>query len=177
MLYYYLFLLLVVASIIISPDFTKADFDAVVDYVLENDIKYPLFPILTPFPKTDLWHERRDEILSDNYTLYDYLHCVFKTRMPRQEFYEEHGRSRALKWYTFKRTFPLREIRLWPSKARALVDFYRKWRDCGSRIVDARAYLEDDLKALPAFAANEPEAIDGCSRASHGAALRSREAS
>jgi radical SAM superfamily enzyme YgiQ (UPF0313 family) len=166
-----------VASLIVTPDFEIKDFDRMVEFVIDNDIKYPLFPILTPFPGTDLWYEQYDKIINHNYSIYDYLHCVFETRLPRDAFYHEYsrlyerigrnGRSRRLKWYTLKRSFPSSDIRHWPSKLAVLFDFYKKWSTCGTRLKDYKNYLIDDLATppIPECGDRYSPSLEGCSRA------------
>jgi radical SAM superfamily enzyme YgiQ (UPF0313 family) len=77
------------ASFMVDPDFTREDFRALRSYIRRLKIKYASFSILTPLPGTRLSEERREEILSYQPELYDFLHSVLPTRLPLKEFYAE----------------------------------------------------------------------------------------
>ncbi len=74
-------------AFIVDPDWTKDDFRRLHDYVQEHRITHTQFTILTPLPGTQLHRERRNELLTDDYSSFDTLHAVLPTRLPREEFY------------------------------------------------------------------------------------------
>ena len=76
-------------AFIVDPQFTREDFRALKTYREKRDIIYPQFTILTPLPGTDLYDEREDELVTRDYRLFDALHAVLPTRLPREEFYKE----------------------------------------------------------------------------------------
>jgi len=47
--------------------------------------------VLTPLPGTDLWDEVKDEVVTEDWELFDITHAVLPTRMPLEEFYAELG--------------------------------------------------------------------------------------
>ncbi len=79
--------IIVWGAFIIDPDWTADDFKLLEDYVAANNITHTQFTVLTPLPGTDLYRERRDQLLTDDYTCFDALHAVLPTKLPREEFY------------------------------------------------------------------------------------------
>jgi radical SAM superfamily enzyme YgiQ (UPF0313 family) len=75
-------------AFIVDPDWTQDDFNRLRDYVCEHRITHTQFTILTPLPGTQLYRERRNELLTDDYSCFDTLHAVLPTRLPREEFYQ-----------------------------------------------------------------------------------------
>lgn len=74
-------------AFIVDPDWTADDFRRLHDYVREKQITHTQFTILTPLPGTQLYRDRHDELLTDDYSSFDTLHAVLPTRLPREEFY------------------------------------------------------------------------------------------
>jgi hypothetical protein len=73
------------------------------------DIDQPAFTILTPLPGTELYEERRHELVTHDYLLYDVTHTVLPTRLPLERFYERFARlysmtakHQRLGWSAFK---------------------------------------------------------------------------
>ena len=79
--------IIVWGAFIIDPDWTADDFKLLEDYVAVNNITHTQFTVLTPLPGTDLYRERRDQLLTADYTCFDALHAVLPTKLPREEFY------------------------------------------------------------------------------------------
>jgi radical SAM superfamily enzyme YgiQ (UPF0313 family) len=77
------------ASYMVDPTFTREDFTSLIAYVRKMKHKYASFTVLTPLPGTDLYTARESELLSCKPELYDMLHALFPTTLPMQEFYEE----------------------------------------------------------------------------------------
>ena len=76
-------------AFIVDPQFAREDFQYLKRYREEKGIIYPQFTILTPLPGTDLYEERKDELVTRDYRLFDALHAVLPTRLGREEFYKE----------------------------------------------------------------------------------------
>lgn len=74
-------------AFIVDPDWTGDDFRILREYVSDREITHTQFTVLTPLPGTQLYRERRDELLTDDYSCFDTLHAVLPTRLPREEFY------------------------------------------------------------------------------------------
>jgi radical SAM superfamily enzyme YgiQ (UPF0313 family) len=77
------------ASFMVAPDYSREDFRALTAYVRKLKLTYATFTVMTPLPGTELHTSRRQEILSDNPELYDLLHALLPTRLSLPEFYEE----------------------------------------------------------------------------------------
>jgi len=75
-------------AFIVDPDWTEDDFKLLRDYVSRRRITHTQFTILTPLPGTELYRDRRDELLTDDYSCFDTLHAVLPTRLPREKFYQ-----------------------------------------------------------------------------------------
>ena len=76
-------------AFIVDPQFEREDFHALKTYCEEKGIIYQQFTVLTPLPGTDLYEQREGELLTRDYRLFDALHAVLPTRLPREEFYKE----------------------------------------------------------------------------------------
>lgn len=80
------------ASYMVDPAFTRDDFRQLRDYVRRLKHKYATFTILTPLPGTELHRQRENELLSRKPELYDMLHALLPTTLPLAEFYEQYAR-------------------------------------------------------------------------------------
>ncbi len=90
------------AYFVVDPGYTSADFRELSDYIDRNGLSHPVFTILTPFPGTELYRERRHEIKSD-YELFDFYHAVLPTKLPPREFYKNFV-------YLYKRAYSTRKV-------------------------------------------------------------------
>ena len=77
----------------IRADWTHEQFELLYEYVRSLQIAMPLFTILTPLPGTQLYRAYKDKLLTTDHRLFDLLHAVLPTRLPREEFYKEFARS------------------------------------------------------------------------------------
>ncbi len=77
------------ASYMVDPAFTREDFSSLMAYVRKMKHKYISFTVLTPLPGTELHTARDQELLSLKPELYDMLHALFPTTLPMEEFYKE----------------------------------------------------------------------------------------
>jgi hopanoid C-3 methylase len=77
------------ASYMVDPNYTREDFTSLMAYVRKMRHKYATFTVLTPLPGTELYHMRETELLSRKPELYDMLHALLPTTLPMQEFYKE----------------------------------------------------------------------------------------
>jgi len=76
-------------AFLVDPDWDHDDFSRLRDYVAQNEITHTQFTVLTPLPGTELYEQRRADLLTDDYSCYDALHAVTPTRLPREDFYRE----------------------------------------------------------------------------------------
>lgn len=70
-------------------DWTKEQFEQLYEYVRSLAVAIPLFTILTPLPGTELYRAYKDQLLTTDHRLFDLLHAVLPTRLPRPEFYAQ----------------------------------------------------------------------------------------
>ena len=75
-------------AFIVDPDWEEDDFKRLRDYVTEKEITHTQFTVLTPLVGTELYRQRRADLLTTDYGCYDTLHSVLPTRLPREEFYK-----------------------------------------------------------------------------------------
>lgn len=78
----------VAGQFIIYPEYTREDFEKLAEYVKKMNLVHPIFSVLTPLPETDLYYQKKEQLLTKNYEMYDLAHCVLPTKLPREEFYK-----------------------------------------------------------------------------------------
>ena len=81
--------ILMYASFIVMPSFSREDFRALTEYVRELRLQYASFSILTPLPGTVLYARTKNELTSEKPELFDFIHAVLPTTLPLEEFYAE----------------------------------------------------------------------------------------
>lgn len=77
----------------VRADWDKHQFQALYDYINTLEIGIPLVTILTPLPGTQLYRAYKNQLMTTDLRLFDLLHAVLPTRLPRAEFYAEFSRS------------------------------------------------------------------------------------
>lgn len=77
----------------VRADWTAEQFQSLYDYINTLEIGIPLITILTPLPGTQLYRAYKDKLLTHDYRLFDLLHAVLPTRLPREEFYKQFARA------------------------------------------------------------------------------------
>jgi len=82
-------------AFIVDPQWTKPDFDTLIEYVRRLKISFPQFTVLTPLPGTEFFREKLNALTTRNYELFDFLHSVLPTKLPTREFYENMARLYA----------------------------------------------------------------------------------
>jgi hopanoid C-3 methylase len=81
-----------VTGLITDPAWGEEDFDRLEEFLSLLHLPSPTFTILTPLPGTELWESRKGELLTDDYTMFDVMHLVLPSRLPREQFYERFAR-------------------------------------------------------------------------------------
>jgi radical SAM superfamily enzyme YgiQ (UPF0313 family) len=100
------------ASLIVRPEFTRADFAACTNYCRSLDLDFATFAMLTPLPGTDFYREVQDRLITDNYDFFDFVHTVLPTTLPLKEFYEEYYQLYQKSLSTAKRLDMLRKMQI-----------------------------------------------------------------
>jgi radical SAM superfamily enzyme YgiQ (UPF0313 family) len=77
----------------VRADWEKDQFQALYDYINTLEIGIPLVTILTPLPGTQLFRAYQDQLMTTDWRLFDLLHAVLPTKLPRDEFYREFARA------------------------------------------------------------------------------------
>lgn len=77
------------ASFMVDPDYTKEDFASLKSYIRKLKLKYATFTVMTPLPGTELHESVKDRLLSHKPEMYDMLHALVPPRLPLPEFYKE----------------------------------------------------------------------------------------
>jgi radical SAM superfamily enzyme YgiQ (UPF0313 family) len=152
----------------VRPDFDVEDFDALYDYIADLGVTFPLVTILTPLPGTEMFRKYRDQLLTEDFRLYDLLHPVIPTKLPRDEFYKNFTRSVSVYrksrngWLTPKVAWKRRDFlrKLIPGMPRTIIQGlkYQKIQfDYKSYLRDEAGIIEDPRvsKALQ----SEPAAV------------------
>ena len=150
----------------VRPDFEEKDFDALYDYIKDLGVTFPLVTILTPLPGTEMFRKYRDQLLTEDFRLYDLLHPVIPTKLPREEFYKNFTRYRTVYresrngWLTPKVAWKRRDFlrKLLPGMPRTIVQGlkYQKIQ------FDYRSYLRDEagiIEDVRPSASGGPEAV------------------
>jgi radical SAM superfamily enzyme YgiQ (UPF0313 family) len=103
------------ASFIVRPSFTRSDFKALLRYCHQLEVDFASFSVLTPLPGTELFNEVRDQLLTEHWDYFDFIHTLLPTELPLDVFYREFAYlyfrgippKKVLK---LMRKYPLREI-------------------------------------------------------------------
>jgi radical SAM superfamily enzyme YgiQ (UPF0313 family) len=88
---------------IVQPGFNKKDFKEFARYVRKSGVDLPNLTVLTPFPGTELYEEKKGEFITHNYNLFDMVHSLLPTNLPLKQFYKE------LAALFFKKSMPLKK--------------------------------------------------------------------
>ena len=102
----------------VRADWTAEQFDQLYEYVRSLTVAVPLFTILTPLPGTQLHRAYRDQLLTTDRRLFDLLHAVLPTRLPRAEFYRHFARAYDATEETVRKAYKV----MWKQRP----DFVRK---------------------------------------------------
>jgi hypothetical protein len=125
------------ASLIVRPDFSRADFAGLREYCRDLGLSLATFPVLTPLPGTDFYDRVSAEMIIHDYDYFDFIHTLLPTRLPLKAFYEEYRRlhTSAIPWMAqlaFLSKYRLRDI---PPFMRAYYRFLQRlgtvYRDYG----------------------------------------------
>jgi radical SAM superfamily enzyme YgiQ (UPF0313 family) len=79
-------------NFIIHQDFDLNDFKSLAEYVRGLDIDVIGFTVLTPFPGTELYEECQEQLITNNFDLFDLYNTVLPTKLPLKRFYKEYLR-------------------------------------------------------------------------------------
>ncbi len=78
-------------NFIVDPDWDVKDFTKLKRWIDRTGAYNSGFSVLTPLPGTDLWDDVQDQVLTEDWELFDILHAVLPTKMPLDQFYQEYA--------------------------------------------------------------------------------------
>jgi hopanoid C-3 methylase len=140
--------ILTMGIFMVRPDFQPADFQGLYDEINRMGITIPMVVIHTPLPGTQSWRAMRDDLLTTDVRLFDLLHAVMPTALPREEFYREYARWNQATYPSAKRSLSLRFIarrpRLWWALMPGIKIFMQRVRLIRHTVDDYTSYLRDE---------------------------------
>ena len=89
----------------VRPEFEEKDFDLLFQTINEMAIPLPLLTILTPLPGTELYRRMERDLLTRDVRLFDLLHAVVPTKLPRATFYSKFAQYSRATWPAKKVAF------------------------------------------------------------------------
>lgn len=78
-------------AVLVFQNWAEHNFDNLKSKIMEHNIEFPQFTILTPLPGTGQWDETKDRLIAKEYEFFDFLHSVLPTRLGPREFYEQYA--------------------------------------------------------------------------------------
>lgn len=152
----------------VRPEFEEHEFDLLYQTINELQIALPLVTILTPLPGTQLHRARAGELLTRDTRLFDLLHAVTTTRLPRERFYAKYA-----EWHgaTFKSLVGgmFSALRKRPRFAWAVLGgtwrFFRKEWHYTPIARNAASHLRDEIGIIPLEGLARPEPAAAKARA------------
>lgn len=82
----------IAGSFIVDPNFSKQDFHNLTTYIRSLNVDFVSCSILTPLPGTELYLNKKSELLTEKPELFDFVHTVLPTTLPLKDFYSEYSK-------------------------------------------------------------------------------------
>ncbi len=136
----------------VRPDFEEADFDDLYRTINELGVAVPLVTILTPLPGTQLYRKMKDQLLTEDVRLFDLLHAVTPTRLPRARFYQRYAEWSLATWPSFRKGMTAalrRRPRFFLDALPAISRFVRKAYHYKAIVESAESHLRDEIGIIP----------------------------
>ncbi len=73
---------------ITDPQWGEDDFDRLEAFIEGMELPSAAFTIMTPLPGTEMYEQRKQEIVNHDYGYYDVVHTIVPTKLPLERFYE-----------------------------------------------------------------------------------------
>jgi radical SAM superfamily enzyme YgiQ (UPF0313 family) len=137
----------------VRPDFEEADFDRLYETINEMQIALPLVTVLTPLPGTQLYKKRRHELLTHDARLFDLMHCVLPTKIPRERFYQklaEAGKATEKSTISGILAVLVRRPGFVLQSLHGILSFLRRLRNYRPIARDSGSRLRDEIGLIPA---------------------------
>ncbi len=136
----------------VRPEFEEPDFERLYAAINEMKITIPLVVIHMPLPGTQSYRAAGDTLLTRDARLFDLLHAVVPTKLPRAEFYRHYARwnqatmasTRGSLGLGFLRKRPRLALDVWPG-----MKLFTRRREMVRRIMeDPESYLRDEYEII-----------------------------
>lgn len=150
------------ASLIPLPNYSKDDWDRLLNFIFETGLYYVNISPLTPMPGTDIWETYKDEIIISTkaHSLWDLSHTVLPTKMELKDFYKnllrvysktilDVKRASKLTLRTRPPIFSITYIRLLFGAFRIAFQFLTCYRHHLPRSIAKAEYEGPEIKQLP----------------------------
>lgn len=139
----------------VRQDFKEADFRLLYKTITEMKITIPAVTILTPLPGTELFRQKEKELLTKDYRLFDLVHSVLPTVLPRQEFYRQYAAwdqaTRTMGVWDILQLFLKRPL-MFLSVFKGFNRYRKRYRHYGKIVQNSENYLRDELGIIDAQA-------------------------
>ncbi len=136
----------------VRPDYEESDFDRLYAHINDLGVSIPLVTILTPLPGTQLYRARESELLTKDMRLFDLLHAVLPTKIPRSLFYKKLAEANQATWPSFERaTWEVmrRRPKFFLKNWKGMLKFWQKARVYGAICEDPNSHLRDEIGIIP----------------------------
>ncbi len=130
------------------PDFDEADFDTLYAGINSLGVAIPIITVWTPLPGTQLYRKMEDKLLTRDARLFDLLHAVVPTKLPREKFYAKLAESNQATWPSFEKgTFTVMRNRpaFFIDQFRGMLRFFKRIRQYSPIYEDPASHLRDEL--------------------------------
>jgi radical SAM superfamily enzyme YgiQ (UPF0313 family) len=119
------------------PEWRQEDFRELRQYCRNLGLSFAGFAVLTPLPGTDLYEQSKDQLITNNYDYFDFIHTVLPTALPLKDFYNEYYQLYMKAFNVFQsisrlKKYPVKQI---PNTLVKAFGFYNRLR---------KAYLDYD---------------------------------
>lgn len=108
---------------IVLPQYTRQKFRDLASRVRSLKLPFAGFTVLTPLPGTKFYSEVKDQLITNDYDLFDFHHTVLPTELTLKEFYGEMERlkktSSPMAYLMFLRKFSFKQAVSYTTKALA----------------------------------------------------------
>lgn len=123
------------AGFMVQPDYTRADFERLANYLKVLPPAQVTLTVFTPSPGSPAWEEQKGNFVADPIALHDCMHPLTPTAVPLREFYKLFA---SLVWLGAKknplragknRVLPWDILRIWWAAGAYTRSLKRAWRD------------------------------------------------
>jgi hypothetical protein len=130
---------------ITDPQWGEDDFDRLEAFIDGMELPSTAYTIMTPLPGTEMYNQRKHEIVNHDYGYYDVVHTVMPTKLPLERFYE---RFASLYTRTTREIRPTWTMARQAAKMAFQGDLWviRKTYGAAKEMRDPKAYLKGPIR-------------------------------